>query len=75
MCPITTWVCDGIKGIIRHQGHIVPIELTPEQCIAIGQVLGKLGFVNEMGENPLELIQDRNVEEPEQGPKCLECPE
>lgn len=63
MCPITSWICDAIKGINRHQGNIISIELTPEQCIAIGQVLGELGFVNDMGENPLDLIQDKNVEE------------
>lgn len=61
MCPITAWVCDGIK-----RKSYVNISLTDEQCIAIGKVLGELGFVSEMGENPLDLIQDQNVEELEQ---------
>lgn len=75
MCPITTWICDAIKGIIRHQERIIPIELTPEQSLAIGKVLGELGFVNEMGENPLDLIQDKNVEESLDGPRPdkIEC--
>ncbi len=67
MCPITSWICEGIK---RNSG--ITISLSDEQCIAIGKILGELGFVNEKGENPLELIQNQNVEEPEQ---CPECPE
>ena len=61
MCPITTLICDGIKLENR-----VNISLSAQQCIAIGEVLGELGFVNDMGENPLDLIQDKNVEELEQ---------
>lgn len=61
MCPITTLICDGIKLENR-----VNISLSAQQCVAIGKILGELGFVNEMGENPLELIQDRDVEELEQ---------
>lgn len=62
MCPITSWICDAIK----RRGEAT-ISLSEKQCVAIGKVLGELGFVNEMGENPLELIQDQDVEEPEQG--------
>ena len=77
MCPITTWICDGIKF-----GKGITFALSYKQCIAIGKLLGELGFVNEMGENPLDLIQDREVEELEQSiaeqgiveqcPECLE---
>lgn len=67
MCPITTWICEGIR---RNSG--ITIALSGEQCVAIGKILGELGFVNERGENPLELIQNQNVEEPKQ---CPECPE
>ena len=70
MCPITSWICDGIK-----RESYVNIGLTPEQCVAIGKVLGELGFVNEMGENPLDLIQNQNVEESDQCPECPTCPE
>ena len=77
MAPITTWICDGIK-----RKSYVNIGLTAQQCVAIGKILGKLGFVNEMGENPLDLIQNRDVEEPEQSiaeqgivEQCPECPE
>ena len=70
MCPITTWICDGIKF-----GNGITFALSYKQCVAIGKLLGELGFVNEMGENPLELIQNKNVEEPEQCPECSECPE
>ena len=58
MCPLTAWICDGIK----RKGY-VNIGLTPEQCVAIGKVLGELGFVSEMGENPLDLIQKMESEE------------
>lgn len=61
MCPITTLICEGIKLERR-----VNISLSAQQCIAIGEILGQFGFVNEMGENPLDLIQDRDVEELEQ---------
>ena len=61
LCPITTFICDGIKF-----GKDITFAMTHEQCIAIGQVLGELGFVNVAGENPLDLIQDKNVEELEQ---------
>lgn len=69
MCPITTWICKAIKDMIHHRGYVIHIELTPEQSVAIGKILGELGFVNERGENPLELIQNQNVEEP------VQCPE
>lgn len=69
MCPITTWICDGIKLEKR-----VNISLSAQQCVAIGKILGELGFVNEMGENPLDLIQDRDVEELEQS-IAAQCPE
>ena len=64
MLPITSWICDGIK---RNKG--VVINLSAQHCVAIGKILGELGFVNERGENPLELIQNQNVEEP------VQCPE
>lgn len=64
MCPITTLVCDGIKF-----GNGITFAMSYKQCIAIGKLLGELGFVNERGENPLELIQNQNVEEP------VQCPE
>lgn len=64
MCPITSWICEGIR---RNSG--ITISLSGEQCVAIGKILGELGFVNEMGENPLELIQNQNVEESEQCPE------
>ena len=67
MCPITSWICEGIK---RNSG--ITIALSNEQCVAIGKILGELGLVNEMGENPSDLIQNQNVEESEQ---CPECPE
>ena len=75
MCPITTWVCDGIKS---ENG--MNFWLSHEQCVAIGELLGKLGFVNKDGENPLEVIQDKKAKELEQSiaencPKCPECPE
>lgn len=70
MCPITTLICDGIKF---ENG--IAFALSYKQCVAIGKLLGELGFVNEMGENPLELIQNKNVEESEQHPECSECPE
>ena len=70
MCPITTLICDGIKF---ENG--ITFALSYKQCVAIGKLLGELGFVNKMGENPLELIQNKNVEEPEQHPECSECPE
>lgn len=69
MCPITSWICHAIK-----QKSSVNIDSSAEQCKKIGKVLGELGFVNEMGENPLELIQDRNVEELEQD-IAAQCPE
>ena len=69
MLPITSWICDGIK---REEG--VVINLSAQHCVAIGKVLGELGFVNERGENPLELIQDRDVEELEQS-IAVQCPE
>ena len=58
MCPITAWICDGIK-----RKSYVNIGLTPEQCVAIGKVLGELGFVSELGENPLDLIEKMESEE------------
>lgn len=69
MCPITSWICEGIK---RNSG--ITISLSNEQCVAIGKILGELGFVNEMGENPLDLIQDRDVES-NMAKQCPECPE
>lgn len=57
MCPISAWICEGIK---RNSG--INIGLSLEQCVAIGKVLGELGFVNEMGENPLDLIQKMESE-------------
>lgn len=70
MCPITSRICDAIK----HEDS-VSISLSMQQCIAIGKLLGELGFVNEEGENPLELIQNKKVKEPEQYPECPTCPE
>ena len=67
MCPITTLMCDGIRF-----GNGITFNLSYKQRIAIGKLLGELGFVNERGENPLELIQNQNIEESEQ---CPECPE
>ena len=32
--------------------------MTHGQCVAIGKILGELGFVNKDGENPLEVIQE-----------------
>lgn len=64
MCPITTLICDAIK---RKSG--VNFVVSAQQCVAIGKILGELGFVNERGENPLDLIQDQNVEESEQCPE------
>ena len=61
LCPFTTFICDSIKF-----GNDITFAMTHRQCIAIGEVLGELGFVNDMGENPLDLIQDKNVEELEQ---------
>lgn len=61
MLPVTSWICDGIK-----RKSYVNISLTAQQCMDIGKVLGELGFINEMGENPLDLIQDQDVEELEQ---------
>lgn len=61
MCQFTTFVCDGIK-----LGKGTTFAISYNQCVAIGKILGELGFVNEMGENPLDLIQDRDVEELEQ---------
>lgn len=53
MCPITSWICEGIR---RNSG--INIGLSYEQCVAIGKMLGELGFINERGENPLELIRE-----------------
>ena len=90
MCPITTWICKAIKDMIHHQECVIPIELAPEQTVAIGKILGELGFVNKRGENPLELIREletKNSESDiaeqleqsiaEQGiiEQCSECPE
>ena len=52
MCPFTTFVCDGIKF-----GKGTTFAISYNQCVAIGKILGELGFVNERGENPLDLIQ------------------
>ena len=67
MCPFTTFVCDSIKF-----GNDITFAMTHEQCVAIGKVLGEFGFVNEKGENPLDLIRNKKVEEAKQ---CPECPE
>lgn len=53
MLPVTAWICDGIK-----RKDYINIGLNAEQCVAIGRVLGELGFVSETGENPLDLIQE-----------------
>jgi hypothetical protein len=58
MCPITTLICDAIKR--KSDTNFV---VSAQQCVAIGKVLGELGFVNEKGENPLELIQKMESEE------------
>lgn len=58
MCPITTLICDAIK---RKSG--MNFAVSARQCVAIGRVLGELGFVSEMGENPLDLIQKMESEE------------
>lgn len=52
MCPFTTFVCDGIKF-----GKGITFAISYNQCVAIGKILGELGFINERGENPLDLIQ------------------
>lgn len=52
MLPFTRCICDAIKD-----DHDTSLYLTHEQCITIGRILGELGFVNDIGENPLELIQ------------------
>lgn len=62
MLPITAWICSAIKDMIHHEGNVISIDLTPEQYIAIGKVLGEFGFVSETGENPLELIQKMESE-------------
>ena len=54
MCPFTTFVCDGIE----IEKDITTFAMTHEQCVAIGKILGELGFVNIAGQNPLELIQE-----------------
>lgn len=54
MCPFTTFVCDGIKS----GDDMTTFAMTYEQCVAIGKILGELGFVNIAGENPLKLIQE-----------------
>lgn len=69
MCPITTLICDGIKLENR-----VNISLSAQQCVAIGKILGELGFVNEMGENPLELIQELEAKNLESD-IAAQCPE
>lgn len=53
MCPFTTFVCDSIKS-----GKDITFAMTHRQCVAIGKILGELGFVNVSGENPLDLIQE-----------------
>lgn len=58
MCPFTAWICDSIK---HKRG--ATFAISAQQCIAIGRVLGELGFVSEMGENPLDLIQKMESEE------------
>lgn len=69
MCPITAWICDGIK----RKGDVT-ISLSKDQCIAIGKVLGELGFVSEMGENPLDLIRkmESEKETPDQAKIAIE---
>lgn len=61
MLPVTTWICDSIR-----RKNYVTIGLTVKQCVDIGKILGELGFIDETGENPLDLIQGQNVEELEQ---------
>lgn len=63
MVPITAWICSAINGVANHEEHVINISLTPEQCIAIGKVLGELGFVSDTGENPLDLIRKIESEE------------
>lgn len=58
MLPITAWICSAIKS-----KDSISICLSVQQCIAIGKVLGELGFVSELGENPLDLIQKMESEE------------
>ena len=53
MCPFTTFICDGIRF-----GKDITFAMTHDQCVAVGKILGELGFVNVAGENPLELIQE-----------------
>lgn len=69
MCPITSWICHAIK-----QKSSVNVDLSTEQCKKIGKVLGELGFVNEMGENPLELIQELEAKDLESD-IAAQCPE
>lgn len=52
MVPVTACICDAIK----HANN-ASLCLTRKQCVTIGRILGELGFVNDIGENPLELIQ------------------
>lgn len=53
MLPFTTFICDAIKF-----GKDITFAMSNRQCVAVGKILGELGFVNERGENPLELIQE-----------------
>jgi hypothetical protein len=44
-------------------GKGTTFAISYNQCVAIGKILGELGFVNERGENPLDLIQQIESEE------------
>lgn len=63
MVPITAWICSALKDMANHEEHVINISLTPEQCVAIGKVLGELGFVSDTGENPLDFIRKIESEE------------
>lgn len=69
MLPVTRCICDAIKD-----EHDTSLYLTHEQCVTIGRILGELGFVNDIGENPLELIQALEAKDLESD-IAAQCPE
>lgn len=69
MLPVTACICDAI----RHENN-ANLCLTRKQCVTIGRILGELGFVDDMGENPLELIQALEAKDLESD-IAAQCPE
>lgn len=69
MLPVMECICDAIK----HENN-ANLYLTHKQCVTIGRILGELGFVNDIGENPLELIQTLEVKDLESD-IAAQCPE